>query len=137
MPAQDSPLSPPYQQSFNAPVNHRQQLNESPSVPDEDSCLQVFREMSQWEPSANTTTQSRLRSGARNREVVEYQGVANSVTILGEVLAPRRPRRLVRIQLRNSHGGNNQQEPVDGLDGPDREFLRAKGALSLPDKAVW
>lgn len=112
-------------------------VHESPVVPDEDACLQVFREMSRWEPTAGSESPLAPRLKAGNREVVEYQGVTNSITILGEVLAPRHPRRLVRIHLRDSGQTANQHDPLDGLEIADREFLRAKGALSLPDTDIW
>ncbi|KIV92256.1 hypothetical protein PV10_06713 [Exophiala mesophila] len=129
-------FSPSSRQRVDGANRSHLSVQESPVVPDEDTCLQVFREMSRWETTAESESPSAPRLQAGNREVVEYQGATNSITILGEVLAPRHPRRLVRIHLRDSGQKANQYDALDGLEVADREFLRVKGALSLPDTEI-
>lgn len=105
------------------------------SVPEEDSQLQICREMSQWRTDATSPTRMGLLS--QDREVIEYHDGTNSITILGEVFAQECPRRLVRILLRDPHSTTGKTPEMASLEKADREYLQTKGAFDLPPREAW
>lgn len=109
---------------------------DSEAVPEDESQLQIVREMSQWGTDAASPT--RIRSLNQGREVIEYQGGTNAITILSDVFAKGTPKRLVRIVLRDQDLIPGQERELFGLDDADVEYLRRKGAfISPPNHTLW
>ena len=71
------------------------------------------------------------------REIYEYHGGVNSVTILGEALGQHHPNRFVKIILLDDAPKSNPEEFLSGLDATDLEYLGKKGALTLPSSECW
>lgn len=104
-------------------------------VQEEDSELQICREMSQW--GKQDSPHNRVGHLDQAREVIEYHEGVNSITILGEVFGRKHPRKLVRIVLRDSDLPRGKSRELSGLDDVDAEYLDAKGAFDLPAKDIW
>ncbi|KAL2832190.1 hypothetical protein BJY01DRAFT_254008 [Aspergillus pseudoustus] len=102
-------------------------------VGEDESQLQICREMSQWQSGQPPTAPTAAIPPTKGHEVIEYHGGMNSVTILSEVLGRAPPKRLVRIVLRDpvSHHTGPQLE-LNGLDEADMEYLQRKGAFETP-----
>jgi hypothetical protein len=108
---------------------------ESPSVLEQDAHLQICEEMSRWRSSVSSPTQ--LGRSTLGREVLEYHGGVNPITILGQVLGKNRPRRLVRIFLKDSESSADQVHALPNVDPSDMEYLQRKGAFNLPPSRTW
>jgi hypothetical protein len=104
-------------------------------VGEEDSQLQICREMSQWGTDASSPT--RMGQLDRGREVIEYHDGINSITILGEIFGQKHSKRLVRIVLKDPDPPQGKQRELSGLDDVDAEYLQRKGAFNLPPRQTW
>jgi hypothetical protein len=102
----------------------------SEAVPEDESQLQICREMSQW--GTDTVSPTKIKPLDQGREVIEYYGGTNQVTILSEVFAKGAPKRLVRIVLSEQNVVPGQQRELLGLDQADVEYLQCKGAFITP-----
>ena len=107
------------------------------AVRQEDTLLEMCREMSQW--GSDTSLPTLVGQADEGLEVVEYHDGTNSMTILGEVFGQGRKHRrsLVRVVLPNSNHHHGQTGELSGLDDADVGFLRKKGALDLPPRKIW
>ena len=109
-----------------------QNLNCKP-VSEEESQLEVCRKIAGW--GDDKTTSTRLGHQTERREILEYYEGINSTTILGELFGHSKPRRFVRITLRESavveHGQTEDGEIAN------MSFLKARGAFDLPAQSIW
>lgn len=104
-------------------------------VREDETQLHMCREMSQWGSDASSPTRLGLMN--QGREVIEYHGGTNCMTILSEVFAKAPPKRLVRIVLSNQNPNPGQPRELLGLDEADVEYLNRKGAFIVPsDKSL-
>jgi len=102
----------------------------SPVVEEEDADLQVCREIFQkGNDTLSPAPAGRLDGG---REIIEFHDGIDSITILGEVFGQKQPSRLVRIVLKNPNPSTGDPGERAGLDALDLEYLRRKGAFTLP-----
>jgi hypothetical protein len=107
----------------------------SPIVSEEDAHLRICQEMSRSFVDPVSPTQ--LGQSTEGREIIEYHGGVNPITILGEVLGQRQPKRLVRIILQDSERPPDPSPDVAGLDRVDAEYLYKKGAFTIPPRGCW
>ncbi|KAF9889082.1 hypothetical protein FE257_008059 [Aspergillus nanangensis] len=124
------PPPPPFQSPYSSSPSQ-----ESEGVGEDESQLQICREMAEWNagfPVAAPTSSS----PGKGREVIEYHGGVNSVTILSQALRRAPPKRLVKIILRDPTPKPGQQLELDGLDDADNQYLQRKGAFDLPPADV-
>ncbi|RFU29310.1 hypothetical protein B7463_g7038, partial [Scytalidium lignicola] len=107
------------------------------AVAEEDSMLQTCQQMSN-SGSDTSSTMSADWQHQRVQELIEYHDGISSVTILSDIFAKNRPKRLVRIRLKDSRSQSGLLEG-NGLSQPDEEdmnHLQRKGAFTLPDHSV-
>lgn len=71
------------------------------------------------------------------REIIEYHGGINSITILGEALGQQRHNRLVKVVVLDDRPELKANQVLSGLDAADMEYLSKKGALSFPPRGHW
>ena len=103
------------------------------AVPQEDSQLEICREMSQW--GSDFTVRTNVGQADQGQEILEYHDGVNSVTILGDVFGRKAPRKFVRIVLRDKDA--QEQQGVPNPDADSREWLRKRGAFTLPSNEAW
>ncbi|RFU27849.1 hypothetical protein B7463_g8504, partial [Scytalidium lignicola] len=100
------------------------------TVTEEDTQLETCRKIAQW--SDDPVSPTRVGHPVQGREVLEYHDGVNSTTILGELFGQKRPRRFVRILLREP--APMEQGQRVGTENANMEFLRRQGAFSLPQR---
>ena len=103
------------------------------AVLQEDSQLEICREMSQW--GSDFTVRTNVGEAEQGQEILEYHDGINSVTILGDVFGRKSPRKFVRIVLRDRDA--KEQQGVSDPDADSREWLRKRGAFTLPSNEAW
>ncbi|KAH8807487.1 fungal-specific transcription factor domain-containing protein [Xylogone sp. PMI_703] len=110
---------------------------ETDAVAEEDSMLQTCQQMSNA-GSDTASTMSVDWQHQRVQEVIEYHDGVSSVTILSDVLTKNRPKRLVRIRLKDSYpqGGLLDANESSQLDEEDLGHLQRKGAFTLPPHSI-
>lgn len=106
-------------------------------VGEDESQLQICREMSQWQSMNSHPAPISPTSPRKGHEVIEFHGGINSVTILSEVLGRAPLKRLVRIVLRDPQSGPRHRLELSGLDEADIEYLERKGAFTIPPADIW
>lgn len=109
----------------------------SEPVGEDESQLQICREMSQWQSTNSHPAPISPASPPKGHEVIEFHGGINSVTILSEVLGRAPLKRLVRIVLRDPQSGPGHRLELCGLDEADVEYLERKGAFTTPPPDIW
>lgn len=97
--------------------------------------MHIYDNMSLGRPVVMSPTSP--AQGEGGREVIEYHGGINSITILGEALGQQRHNRLVKVIIREDFPGMNAQNLPPDLDAIDVEYLTKKGALGLPPRQCW
>lgn len=128
-------LLPQFENQAQSSTNIPTETDASPSgnseaVPEDESQLQICREMSLWGTDAVTAT--RIKPLDQGREVIEYYGGTNQITILSDVFAKGSPKRLVRIVLSDQNLIPGQERELFGLDAADIDYLHRKGAFLTP-----
>lgn len=106
-------------------------------VGEDESQLQICREMSQWQSTNSHPAPTSPTSPPKGHEVIEFHGGINSVTILSEVLGRAPLKRLVRIVLRGPESNPGSRLELCGLDEADIEYLERKGAFTIPPADIW
>jgi hypothetical protein len=118
-----------------APQEIHTVVRESPAVSEEDAHLKICQEMSKR--VADSVSPTQLGQPTQGREIIEYHGGTNSMTILAEVLGQKQPKRLVRITLQESERPHDSPQPGAGLDRADAEYLDKKGVFTIPPRCCW
>ena len=102
-------------------------------VAEEDCQLETCLKLAQTDDDRSDLTSGTSPSHAR--EVFAYHGGIDSTTILGQILSHQKPRRFVRILLREAHGVGGGSASC--LDAKTTEYLRSVGALNTPPSSTW
>ncbi|EXJ66163.1 uncharacterized protein A1O5_10779 [Cladophialophora psammophila CBS 110553] len=95
--------------------------------------------MTRWDEEVTSPT--RREHLSQGREVMEYHGGTNQMTILSEVLGRLRPKRFVRIVLSDTLPSmpnvcSTLRPDLTRMDKVDREYLKKKRAFDFPPRHV-
>ena len=102
-------------------------------VAEEDCQLETCLKLAQTDDDRSDLTSG--TSPLHAQEVFAYHGGIDSTTILGQILSHQKPRRFVRILLREPHGVGDGSASC--LDAKSMEYLRSVGALNIPPSSTW
>ena len=105
----------------------------SGTVTEEESQLETCRKMAGW--GEDQSTPASMSGRTEEREILEYHDGVNPTTILGELFAQSKPRRFVRVAVRDVFP--MQQDQTEDIMTANMEFLRKRGAFNLPSQSVW
>lgn len=112
------------------------QFADGEGVTEEDSqletCLRIAR--AEDDDAADPDTESSVSQ--QGREVFTYHGGVDPTTILGQALSHQKPRRFVRLLLRESKKGA-RPGPGNAPDIKSVEYLQSVGAYDLPLLPTW
>jgi hypothetical protein len=104
-------------------------------VSEVDVNLQSAQEMARLEPNSSCSPQ--FQNPPQGLEVFEYHDRLNSITILSRALGNADLHKRVRFVLRDAENASTRQQGLFGLDPIDIDYLRKRGALTLPAKTAW
>jgi hypothetical protein len=106
------------------------------TVLEEDFQLSICRKIAGWGDDHSTkSTPSQVGCPTKSREILEYHDGVNSTTILGEFFCRNKPRRFVKIMLRESVSG--EQGESNNVEAANMDILRRRGALVFPPQEIW
>ena len=103
------------------------------TVSSEESQLEVCRMIAGW--GDDQLSPARVGHQTKRREILEYYDGVNSTTILGELFGQTKPRRFVKITVGESNP--IEQGQIEDTESINTDFLRRRGAFSLPPKPIW
>ncbi|KAH8690552.1 hypothetical protein BGW36DRAFT_465466 [Talaromyces proteolyticus] len=101
-------------------------------VAEEDCQLETCLKMAQTEDERTNLTFG--TSTSRVREIFAYHGGIDPTTILGQVLSDKKPRRYIKIPLREPPNVGNQSGSC--LDIRSTAYLQSIGALDIPPSST-
>lgn len=101
---------------------------------EDDAHLQTLCRMSDGD--AEQVTPVSLSCSGQGRQVIEYYGELNSLTVLGEILGQSQ-RRLIRIDLPGVPAVGAKQRELSRLEPADISYLTAKRVHDLPSRETW
>ncbi|EXJ91718.1 hypothetical protein A1O3_00268 [Capronia epimyces CBS 606.96] len=108
--------------------------SEDHTVAEEDAQLHTLHQITSGHGAHLSPTT--LLSSGQGRQIIEYYGPLNSITILGDVLGSRERKRLIRIVVSGPETLSAKQRELTGLEPADIRYLTEKGAHDLPSRKV-